>query len=348
MTYWVFYLLILFLGAGGLIAVLVYFNRTKKSKPLLTNIVLVILTLFLTCMALEFYFKLFFAEPDSIGTLARENWRERYANREMLNSYTYRDKEWTDDMVAGKTKVMIVGDSFVYGDGIENPQDRFSDRLGQKLGDNYVVFNLGKGGTNTKHHINAIVNYPYSPDILVLSYVINDVSGAVLERQWLNRPAANPGVLPEFPLLVNNSYAFNFFYWRLQRLLQVGVGQPDTMWQWYLDVYNDPDSWWIHREQLLSIYEGAQSEQIPLIVVVFPSMDFREESRVVTRKIINLFNEKGVPTLDVDQLIEGIPKKDRMASSVDAHPSELVHGLVADALYQMFIEEELIEPPSLP
>jgi hypothetical protein len=126
------------------------------------------------------------------------------------------------------------------------------------------------------------------------------------------------------------------------------VGQPDTAWQWYLSVYNDPDSWWIHREQLVSIYEGAQSEQIPLFVVVFPSMDFTEESQVVTERIVNLFRERGVPTLDVAELIEGIPKKDRMASSVDAHPSELVHSLVADALYQMFLEEGVIEQPPTP
>jgi hypothetical protein len=346
MSYWITYFLILLLGGGGLIALLIYSQRTNKSKPFLINIMLAFLTLFLTFMGLEFYFKLFFAEPDSIGTLARENWRERYANQGMLNSLTYRDKEWTDDMVAGKTKVMVVGDSFVYGDGIENPEDRFSNRLGQKLGDDFVVFNLGKGGTNTKHHINAILNYPYSPDILVFSYVINDITGAVLERQWVNRPDGAPRVLPEIPFLVDNSYALNFFYWRLHRMLQ--VGQPDTAWQWYLSVYNDPDSWWIHREQLVSIYEGAQSEQIPLFVVVFPSMDFTEESQVVTERIVNLFRERGVPTLDVAELIEGIPKKDRMASSVDAHPSELVHSLVADALYQMFLEEGVIEQPPTP
>jgi len=341
MNYWVTYLLVLLLGGAGMIALLIYFHRTKTSKPFLTNIILAVLTLFLTFMGLEFYFKLFFAEPDSIGTLARENWRDRYTSPDTLNSLGYRDREWTDDMVRGKTKVMVVGDSFVYGDGIENPEERFSNRLGQKLGDDYVVFNLGKGGTNTKHHINAILKYPYSPDILVLSYVINDIAGSVLERQWINRPGSGPRVLPELPLLVNNSYAFNFFYWRLHRMMQ--AGQPDARWAWYLSVYNDPDSWWIHQEQLLSIYEGAQSEQIPLFVVVFPSMDYTEESLVVTERIIDLYEKKGVPTLDVAELIEEIPKKDRMASAVDAHPSELVHSLVADALYEMFVEEGLVK-----
>jgi hypothetical protein len=237
---------------------------------------------------------------------------------------------------------MVVGDSFVYGDGIELPDDRFSKRLAKMLGDNYVVFNLGLGGTNTKHHIDAIVNYPYSPDILVFTYVFNDITGAALERQWIDRPG-RVGVrfLPELPLLVNNSYAFNFLYWRLHRLLQ--VGQPDFRWLWYLSLYNDDESWWVHQQQLLTIYEGAQSEQIPLIVVVFPSLDHPEETEVVTERVINLFRERGVPTLDVADLIEGIPKKELMASPVDAHPSELVHGLVADALYEMFEEEGLVK-----
>ncbi len=342
MNYWVGYFLILFIIGGGLTATSVYLYRNKRANAVLQNLILMALSIFVTCMGVEFYFKVFFAQPDSIGTLARQNWRERYANKERdYNSLGFRDVEWTDEMVAGKTKVMVVGDSFVHGDGIEYPQDRFSNRLGQKLGDDYVVFNVGRGGTNTKHHIEYALGYPYSPDILVLSYVINDIEGAVLEQQWLNRPGGGPQVLPEIPLLTNNSYAFNFLYWRLYRVLQ--AGQPDVQWQWYLDVYNNPDSWWIHQQQLLSIYEGAQSQGIPLIVVVFPSMDFTERSRTVTERVIRLYQEIGVPTLDVAELIKDIPVKDRMASPVDSHPNELVHSLVANALYEMFVEEGLVK-----
>ena len=109
-------------------------------------------------------------------------------------------------MVAGKTKVMVVGDSFVHGDGIEYARDRFSNQLAEKLGNNYVVFNLGVGGTNVTHYIENIVKYPYSPDVLVVSIGVNDIEGAVLEEQWLNKPGRKGFSIPPLLVpLVNNS-----------------------------------------------------------------------------------------------------------------------------------------------
>lgn len=340
MSYWIGYFLILLGVGGGLITLLIYLSRRKTTPPLLLNLTLSIVTLFVTFMGLEFYFKVFFDESDSLDTLARQNWRERYANPTTYNSWGFRDIQWTDQMVTGKTKVMIVGDSFVEGVGLKNPQDRFSNLLGQKLGSNYAVFNLGKAGTNTQHHIKYIVDYPYAPDILILTYYINDIEGAVTPENWLKRP---PG--PKIPALlapvVNNSYVLNFFYWRLYHLLEPG-GPGDT-WRWLLTIYDDPEDWWIHQQQLLAIYQGAKAEDIPLVVVVFPNMTYIEESRLVTERIINFFQDKGVSTLDVADLIEKFPTDELIASPVDPHPSQLVNELVAEALYQMFVEQGLVK-----
>jgi hypothetical protein len=70
-------------------------------------------------------------------------------------------------------------------------------------------------------------------------------------------------------------------------------------------------------------------------VVVFPSLNNVAESQPITERIINLYKEQGVPTLDVATLIEGIPVDQLMASPVDTHPNEFVNQLVAEALYHM-------------
>ena len=67
-----------------------------------------------------------------------------------------------------------------------------------------------------------------------------------------------------------------------------------------------------------------------------------KKSRVVTDRIINLYCEKGVSIVDVAELIKDIPEKDRMASPVDAHPNELVNNLVANALYELFVQNGLV------
>lgn len=339
MSYWFIFFLILLIGGGGLIALLVYLHRHQK-PPLLENLCLMLLALFVTLLGVEFYFKVFFAQTDSWYTLAGSNWHQRY-NVKSYNSFGYRDKEWTDEMVADKIKVMVVGDSFVEGGGIEYAQDRFPDRLAQMLGGDYVVFNVGKGGASTQKEIRMITKYPYAPDILVLQYLLNDIDPVAKARGFL-APAKMPEVPPPLSPLVENSYAVNFFYWRLIRLLQ--ANQPDSRWMWRVAAYNDPGAWWVHQQELLTIYEGARAEQIPFLVVVFPDMAHVEESRAVTQLVIDLYEGHNVPVLDVAKLIEGIPSDQLVASPVDPHPDELVHQLVAEALFEMFIEQELAAP----
>jgi hypothetical protein len=335
MTYWLVYMLILVGGGGGLLALLLHLHRRRPGRE---NIPLAGLTLFLTLMALEFYFKVFFVQSDALKTLADRAWHDRYYAGG-INSWGYRDAEWTPKMVAGKTKVMVVGDSFVEGAGIEYPQDRFPDQLAQQLGEPYVVLNLGKRGANTPQEIEAILTYPYPPDILILSYFINDIDNL---RWWYNvdrgpGPGAPPPLLQP---LERNSYAFNFFYWRAYRLLP--AGQVDSEWAHLLKLYNDPNAWWLHQQDLLSIEAGARAEGVPLVVVVFPSMNRPAESQPITERVIALFAEREVPVLDVAPLIADIPMRDRLASPVDPHPSEQVHARVAEALYGLLTEEGLV------
>lgn len=336
--YWTGYFSILILGCGGLIGLLIYLHRRNNSYPLLENLVLTALAIFLTLMGLEFYFKLFYAESNDITTLAVENWRQRYYAGG-YNSYGFRDKEWTPDMIAGKTRVMVVGDSFVEGVGIKDPADRFPDILGQMLGPDYVVLNLGRRGADTGQEVQDILNYPYAPDILVLSYFVNDIDGIAIKVGLLDPPKASspPTVLQP---LVKNSYAFNFFYWRIIGLML--ARQPDLRWQWRLDAYNHEEGWDLHRRALLEIFAGAQAQQIPFLVVVFPSMTHPEESQVVTERIVALFEEQGVPVLDVNELIQGIPSRELTVNSVDSHPNERIHRRVAEALYQILITQGVV------
>jgi lysophospholipase L1-like esterase len=337
LTYWLGYSLILLVGGGGLIVLLLYWRRAKKGGPGWENLLLSLLTLLVSLLAAELYFKVGFAQSDDLDVLARDNWRERYYTG-TFNSLGYRDIEWREELVAGKIKVMVVGDSFVEGAGIKDPADRFPDQLGQKLGPAYVVFNVGRRGAYTSQEIYATLNYPYRPDILVWSYVINDIE-EVAVKHGQHRPA-KPEAPEVLAPVVNNSYAVNFVYWRLARLAM--ARQPDAGEAWLRAAHANPAIWQAHRQELLSIVAGAETRQIPLVVVVFPSLTNIEKTRFVTERMIDLFAEQGVPTIDVATLLADRPPASLIASPVDAHPSELVHRLIAEALYEQLIELGLV------
>lgn len=335
MSYWFVYFLILIGITTFLMAPFFLFRRKgRKSAPsqtLIENISLSLLVLFLTFMALEFGFKLFFAQSDGFRyTLASQNWFDRYWQQ---NSLGYRDREWTPEQLAGKTRVMVVGDSFVAGNGIADPEDRFANQLGQLLGNDFAVMVVASPGWDTLDEIDAIVEHPFSPDILILSYFINDIEGTAYARGW-QRPQIRrnpPGWLEP---LIDNSHALNFLYWRLIRL---GPQEWAAIyWEdWLKKISEDPNIRWRHRQELLTIIEGAAAEQIPLFVVVFPNLAAIEESRPFTEPVIDLFREHNVPVLDVGQLLAGYEPSETMVNAVDSHPNEMVNLMVAEELYQL-------------
>jgi hypothetical protein len=332
MLYWLMYSAVLMVGGGLFITPFFWLRggRTKKTQ-VLENICLSLLVFFLTFMLVELYFRLFFAQSDGFRyTLASHNWYQRYWQE---NSLGYRDVEWTPDKLADKTKVMVVGDSFAAGAGIANPQDRFSNQLGRLLGDDYVVLNVASIGWDTVDEVEAILNYPYRPDILVLSYYINDIEGTAYQSG-----AQRPPIRIDPPAwllpLVQNSYAFNFLYWRVVRL---GPQEwADVYWNdWLKKISTDPDIAWQHQQELLKIIDGAAAEQIPLFVVVFPNLAAVAESESLTQPVIDLFQTHHIPVLDVGQLLAGRDPATTMVNMIDSHPNEAVHREVAEHLYQM-------------
>jgi hypothetical protein len=338
MTYWLGYLIILISGILLFLGLLRLFDPTRqpasKGRLAAGNLALSLLGLFLTFMLVEFYFKLFFAQSDGFGyTLASQNWYQRYWQE---NSLGYRDVEWTPEKLAGKTEVMVVGDSLVAGSGIANPEDRFANQLGRLLGPDYAILIVASPGWDTVDEVEAIINYPRRPDILILSYYINDIEGTAYES-GAQRPPIRRDPPAWLSPLIQNSYALNFLYWRVIRLGPqewAGIYWND----WLKKISADPEIHWRHQQELLKIVEGAASEQIPLYVVVFPNLAAVDESRLLTQPIIDLFRSHHIAVLDVGQLLAGRDPAKTMVNSVDAHPNEAINREVAEQLYQMMTQ----------
>lgn len=328
--YWLTYVIILLLGIG----IFSWLIHRQRARPYLQKLVIAALSLFLTLMLVELGFKLFFAQSDGFRyTLASQNWYERYWQE---NSLGYRDVEWTADMLVGKTKIMVVGDSFAAGSGIENPADRFADQLGQRLGDAYAIMLVASPGWDTIDEVKAITEHPYPPDALILSYFINDIEGVAYES-GAKRPQIR--VAPPFWLksLVDNSHAANFLYWRLIRL---APQQWDTTYweEWLLKIHTDPDIRWRHRQELIALAEGAAAQQIPLFVVVFPNLVAVEESAVMVQPVIDLFQERGASVLDVREILQPYDPTETVVNGVDSHPNELIHHEVAARLHDLWLQ----------
>jgi hypothetical protein len=340
MLYWIGYSVTLAVGIVVGVALLLGLPRYVRNPGWMSrwqNITLLLLTTFIAYMAAEFYFRLFFAQTGGTRyTLATQIWFERYWR---LNSLGHRDIEWAAAEPQRKKKILVLGDSFAAGYGIKNIEDRFSNVLGARLGDGYLVMNIGRPQLSTHSQIEWVQGFPYKPDLLILQYYVNDIEDAAKAKGVVFAvDTLQPG--PLFAPLVENSYAANFVYWRV-----VNLGPRNwarTYLPWLKAVYDDPDIWWIHQQELLTIYNGAQSEQVTLLVVAFPDLNDVAGSRVLTDKVLKIFDELGVPTLNVADMASGLPPQQLVVNPFDPHPNEWLHHQVGERLYEMIrqIEQE--------
>jgi len=77
---------------------------------------------------------------------------------------------------AGRYRVAVIGDSFVWGHGIDE-EDRFTELLAARLGPAYEVLNFGVAGFGTDQYLLQIERdvLPMQPDLLLVVFFVNDL-----------------------------------------------------------------------------------------------------------------------------------------------------------------------------
>ncbi len=120
-------------------------------------------------------------------------------HRESTNRHGFRVPDWSEAHPAGVVRGVTLGDSYVYGVGVEDG-DTLADALARELterggGTRYEVLNLGMPGTNLGSHV-AMLEAALdrlAPDFVVLCLTLpNDLTRWDVEvaRADLGRPSA--------------------------------------------------------------------------------------------------------------------------------------------------------------
>ena len=328
-------------GGAVLAAILIGFalSRIPKSKlrSAFEGIAVSVFTLIFLLLILEAYFKLFVAETDTNGELlASQNWFERYWKP--INSLGYRDLEWTPESLEGKTRIMVLGDSFAAGHGIRDISQRFSGVLATDLGESYAVMTVAELGWSTQQEADALADYPYPPDWVILSYYIND--NEILAGKY---PTQSPQILNQTyaaPRLVRKSYLLNYVYYRALRLPIFETGNASSYVQFLEELYTNPEAWAAYTTEFQQIIDWCDQHHARLMVVIFPSLVDPSSTDFATDRVAGFFQEKHIPILEVETLIDGWRPADRVINRFDPHPSEKLDAAVGHALAERLRELE--------
>lgn len=335
--------------------------RYGRALKTLAGPLVSLLTIVIMLVGVEVYFRYYYKQSDGFNmTLVGKNWywecwnptyrvtHPDFATHKfsfVVNDPTYqpepfvqyRDREWTAADVAGKTSVFVLGDSFAAGHGLCDVAERFSDRLGAQLGNAAAVLNLAHNGWSTSDMIYYTERYPLKPNVVILSYFINDIDGAI--RVTPNTTLTVPGLhIPaESPLvdtLRGRSFAFNFFYWHVL-YKNYHLEDAQTITRTYLDAYNDPAVWETHRAELLALVAWAKQHNAPLVVVTWPLLGDFSLSASALGKVEALLEAEGVTIVRAAEMLKGDAPADLIISSIDAHPNAYANGKIADALLEV-------------
>lgn len=99
-----------------------------------------------------------------------------------INSFGFRGREITEKKPPGVVRIMVLGDSYTFGDGVDDEDTlpwALEDMLNERdAGVRYEVINAGVMGSYIKNESELYFNYArrFDPDVLILAYCWNDIS----------------------------------------------------------------------------------------------------------------------------------------------------------------------------
>jgi hypothetical protein len=264
------------------------------------------------------------------------------------NNWGHRDNvDYTLQPAPGKRRIVFLGDSFTFGHGIADVEDRFANRLRRRLEEaapgQFEVYALSFPGWSTRAELSflrPLAERGFRADLVVLAYVLNDhIDIGELAEQDRQQRAAMASLRPN-TLLLRKSYLANFLYYRFA-VMRLPVVR--NYYDWALGGYESP-FWDAHQRDLLFLRAYCKQFGARLAVVTFPFLhDLGPDYAFagVHAKLDAFWRQQGVPHLDLMATFRPYEPSELTVNRFDAHPNEYAHGLAADAIYVNLLKPEL-------
>ncbi len=271
---------------------------------------------------------------NGVGTgKASQRWHEE--NWKPINKLGYRDNEIENNT---KPTIIFLGDSFTAGYGVKFTETFYSHvkRIG---GEKYRYVNLGQSGASTRgEEINLDVflkTYNGNVELVIHQYFGNDIEDYM-------KPIAGHFRSSFLKLLVQKSELANLIgnYFFLKSF-------SDQYLLSLFTAYSDKATLDAHLSDLNRLHLRAHSLEAKVVFLIFPFLGddnvlSQSAKYVLPLKKYFLENCRRNDTMfDVSPLALTLKPTERTVNPLDAHPSALLHTLVAEKLGDYLIGKAL-------
>jgi lysophospholipase L1-like esterase len=248
------------------------------------------------------------------------------------NNLGYMDRDFAAK-APGTYRILLLGDSFTEGAGLSREQT-FGRLMERALGPHAEVYNLGHAGYNTREEADALLRDgpKLDPDMIVLSYVMNDAETHPLQEPFQHFPQWY--VAAEHALVQRlGSYAAYSILRRVRDLLPHRFRNRAE----YYRFQHDPKGtgWKQVVAALDDIQRWGTEHHTPVIGVVWPMFfdQFSATERGLHATVATELKRHGFETIDLLPILTRVGSLSAMGiSAIDEHPNSRANELVAPIL----------------
>ncbi|MCB9870404.1 MAG: SGNH/GDSL hydrolase family protein [Planctomycetes bacterium] len=254
-----------------------------------------------------------------------------------FNSVGWRDREHELAKPPGTLRILGLGDSYLYGQGVRHEDiclSRVERLLQPPAGKKLECINAGISAYNTGHQLELLRNrgLAYQPDIVILHFVLNDVEPDVYKKGpkvefYMDyvRVQQDPGLLCRY------SYLWS---WVRDRYFRASSARKYI--RECVDSFSpQSDKWSQCRTALDGIHRLCTERKIPLLVVIFPffiDLDGDYPFQPIHEVVRGHCDKQGIPVLDLRNTYRGFHGPELWVHPTDQHPNEKAHELAATAI----------------
>jgi len=311
-----------------------------KLKNLLLSVITAFSAVAVCLLVVEMYLRIL--DPMKLRALreGKDIPESRSPFREPFPTAAKADKE---------VRIVALGDSYTWGDGLADNADTWTSVLERdlklELNKNIDVINMGMRGLTTFNEYELFIKagQKFSPDLVIIQYLINDVlpSGPDLRRvgeDWMSKSLRKNLIANEriHNSLGRLSYLYSFVndrYLTLQR-----KNAKSLTWH---DLYKDDFSGFIMQKNAIKAfgYWSAQNKIKVLFVLfpTFPSGTYTTDNYPnadIYKKVEDIARQNGLEVLNLIPVFteKGGDMGRFSISPADGHPNKEAAGIAAGAI----------------
>jgi len=255
----------------------------------------------------------------------------------------YRDTvPFPENVSSDQHHILFVGDSFTFGHGLPNVEDRFSNRLRVDLDDEYPnrflvsnISNVGKDLIWGELVMQHVFKDNHKVDTVIYVMCLNDIETFDKRTDKYYEKLAKHN--PEF-FLFSKTYFFNMAYFRFKQYTL-----PDVRGYYSsLSDYFDSDAFRKMKNKIDKVDRLCKDNGAELQLVVFPflhNLGPNYPFHAAHEKIVGHCKDAGIRIVDLESTMSDHRDEYLVVNQFDAHPNKRANEIAAKA-----IREALIQP----